>query len=205
MLLLLTQLQIDTTLKRQLDSILFLDQHYREALSNMDNSVKKDSISRVYDIPVGKLEMTLWDRQNAIDSSNLVFIEAVIKKHGYPGKSLVGTPTNEAAWYVLQHSDKIAQYISVIREAGRKKELDMQKVAMMEDRYLMGQEKEQLYGTQLVYRQVINGEPQWFVWPIKDPEKVNERRKKAGFKDTVEENAQRLGATYKVVKLSEVK
>lgn len=204
-LLLASQLQIDTTLKRQLDSVLFLDQHYREMLSDISDVVKRDSISRVYSIPVNQLEMSLWDRQNKIDSSNLVFIENVFKKYGYPGKSLVGTPTNEAAWYVIQHSGKIDEYISMIREAGEKKELEMTKVATMEDRYLMQHKQEQIYGTQLMYNKVINGVPQWFVWPIKDPAGVNDRRKKAGFDTTVEENTKRFGANYKVLQLSDIK
>ena len=38
---------------------------------------------------------------------------------------------------------------------------------------------------------------QWIVWPIKDVKNVNKRRKQAGFENTVEENAKRLGAEYR--------
>ncbi|WET48634.1 hypothetical protein PYS58_18950 [Chryseobacterium indologenes] len=67
---------------------------------------------------------------------------------------------------------------------------------MMEDRYLMGKNKEQVYGTQGAgelskdkdgIQQFVN-----FIWPIKDPGNVNKRRKEAGFDSTVEENAQRM-------------
>jgi len=44
-----------------------------------------------------------------------------------------------------------------------------------------------------------------YVWPIKDAAKVNERRKQAGFDQTVEQNAKRLGFDYKVVKIEDVK
>ena len=36
-----------------------------------------------------------------------------------PGKSLVGEPANETAYYVIQHSDKIEQYFPVVEKAGR--------------------------------------------------------------------------------------
>jgi hypothetical protein len=42
-------------------------------------------------------------------------------------------------------------------------------------------------------------------WPIRDPAHVNERRKKAGFEQTVEANAQRLGIEYRPLTLNDVK
>ncbi len=43
-----------------------------------------------------------------------------------------------------------------------------------------------------------------FIWPIKDPISVNERRKTAGFNQTVEENANSLGIEYKIFTLEEI-
>ena len=68
-----------------------------------------------------KVEMEVWNLQRTIDLSNLLFIETVFKKYGYPGKTLVDTPTNEVAWYVIQHSEKIPQYFEMIKKAGIKK------------------------------------------------------------------------------------
>ncbi|MCR5888282.1 hypothetical protein LRS06_11000 [Hymenobacter sp. J193] len=42
-----------------------------------------------------------------------------------------------------------------------------------------------------------------FIWPIEDAARVNERRKKAGFDSTVEENSLRLGIPYKPLTLAE--
>lgn len=50
-----------------------------------------------------------------------------------------------------------------------------------------------------------NGQFEMFVWPIKDAETVNQRRKEAGFELTVEENAKRLNTKYRIVKMDEVK
>ncbi|MFC7666231.1 hypothetical protein ACFQT0_01390 [Hymenobacter humi] len=80
----------------------------------------------------------------------------------------------------------------------------------MLDRELMRQGKEQLYGTQAMGYNTTNHatgrrEPQPpFVWPIKDAAGVNERRRKAGFSTTVEQNAAILGIPYRVLTLKDV-
>lgn len=74
----------------------------------------------------------------------------------------------------------------------------------MEDRYLMYQGKEQIYGTQGTTSLFKSGKNESFIWPIQNPERVNQRRKKAGFSQTIEEYAKRFQINYRVVKLSEV-
>ena len=73
----------------------------------------------------------------------------------------------------------------------------------------MQNEKEQIYGTQASGFSALNkttgkAEWTWVIWPISDPANVNKRRKEAGFDQTVEENAKRLGVEYKVLTLEEV-
>ena len=109
-----------------------------------------------------------------------------MEKYGYPGTSLVGLPTNEAAWWVIQHSADIGRYLPLIKQAGRQKELPFKLVATMQDRYLMRQGKEQLYGTQINCQQVTNQQTgqkgvDCYVWPIAQASQVNQRRKEAGF------------------------
>lgn len=192
-------------MKKQLDSVMVLDQKYRgDIMLLMSGTTKTDSIAKALNIPPKSLSSELWKRQLAIDSSNVVFIEEIFQRYGYPGKSLVGTPTNETAWYVIQHSSKIPKYLVLMKEAGRKNELPFRLVAMMEDRFLMGEGKEQVYGTQATKRTLKNGKTEYIIWPIQNPEKVNERRKQAGFDQSVEENAKRLNVKYRVIKLSEI-
>jgi uncharacterized membrane protein YphA (DoxX/SURF4 family) len=176
--------KINMVLKAQLDSIMKLDQSIRSSRE----------ISREE-----------WEEQQKIDSTNAIFIEEVFKKHGYPGKTLVGEGTNKAAWFVIQHSDKIGTYLPLIKEAGEKGELDMTLVVMMEDRHLMEQGLEQIYGTQ--GRMFNRGSKNQIslIWPIKDPESVNERRKEIGFTETIEERSESLlGVPYKRYTLEEV-
>jgi hypothetical protein len=91
-----------------------------------------------------------------------------------------------------------------MKKAADAHELPFHLYAMMLDRDLMDQGKEQVYGTQVACHKFKNITDQCIVWPIKDPYKVNERRKQAGFSQTVEQNANRLGVVYRVIKLEEV-
>ncbi len=196
------------TLKKELDSMHMLDQKYREALSaNMRG--KGDSLAKVYGVKRADLNDYLWKLQGKIDSLNTARVEEIINRYGYPGISLVGKPTNEAAFFIIQHSKVIDKYLPVIKKAAQKNELRFQLYAMMLDRSLMFQDKEQIYGTQGSGMSVKNPTTgKWenlsFIWPIKDPATVNERRKTAGFSETVEESAKSLGMEYKVFPLEEV-
>jgi len=199
------QPKINLTLKKQLDSIMIKDQLYRDTLSLLMDPLKGDSIAKTLSLSKGQATGHYWTKQNHLDSLNLVFIEGLIKKYGYPGKTLVDTPANETAWYVIQHSPKIHQYIDLIKKAAESNELPFRLYAMMLDRDLMYNKHEQLYGTQVSCGTLKNGKNECFVWPIKDAATVNERRKKAGFAQTVEQNAQRLDVKYRVVTMDEIK
>jgi hypothetical protein len=200
----LAQHKINVPLQHQLDSAMVLDQKYREALSVISDGSKADSIAKLYNLPKDNLSSQLWAIQSKIDSSNIIFAEAVVKKYGYPGKTMVDSPANEAIWDIVQHSDKIDQYMPIIKKAADEKELPYYLYAMMLDRQLMYAGKEQVYGTQGTWRKLKSGKQETFIWPIKDPETVNERRKKAGFKQTVEDNASRLNIKYRVVTMDEI-
>ena len=188
-------------LKHTLDSIAVLDQKYRKLMQVPDGE-ERAALGKEMGLKPADYTGDLWQKQIALDTSNVRFIETVFKEYGYPGKTLVGEPTNQAAWFVIQHSDKIPQYLDLMKDAGKKDEIPFSMVAMMEDRYLMSQEKEQVYGTQgMTYGSTLP-----FIWPIKDPENVNKRREEAGFSMSVEEYASRLFGddfTYEVLSLEE--
>jgi uncharacterized membrane protein YphA (DoxX/SURF4 family) len=177
----------DERLKTQMDSIKELDQRYRSlmGLGPSDLKAKAEAMGLEEDEYSGDL----WSRQSTIDRSNMAFVETVFNTHGYPGRSMVGESTNTAAWYVLQHSDKIAQYFPLIKKAGKDGELPYRLVAMMEDRLLMQEGKPQIYGTQGKSYDDARGS---FIWPIENPESVNELRMEAGFSSTIEEYAKTL-------------
>ncbi|AUD00666.1 hypothetical protein CWM47_01830 [Spirosoma pollinicola] len=185
-------------LKHELDSMYVLDQRNREWLTKLGNNQPlTDSLSKVYNTDRTKLAGVLWAEQTKIDTANLARAEAILKQHGYPGKSLVGAPTNEVVFYIIQHSNKIDTYMPLVKKAADQGELPFYQYAMMLDRSLMHGQKPQLYGTQVTCRQhKQTKKSRCFVWPIANAKLVNERRKEAGFDLTVEENANRLNAAY---------
>ncbi len=198
------QSKINRHLKRQLDSVMVLDQKYRDTLTLLMNPKKRDSMAKRLSMTVSRANAYYWTKQDIADSLNVLFVEGVFKKYGYPGKTVVDTPTNEAAWYVIQHSHKIDQYMPLMKAAAEKGELPFRLYAMMLDRQLMNQNKEQIYGTQISCRKFKNIKDECIVWPIKDPANVNQRRKAAGLPLTVEQNAARLGVVYRVIAIDEV-
>ncbi|UOQ72866.1 DUF6624 domain-containing protein [Hymenobacter cellulosilyticus] len=193
--------KLNPQLKHELDSIYAVDQRYREMLFDPQQSRNPDSLAAVLGVPKAELNKTIMDRMVQTDKTNLARVQVLLKQYGYPGKTLVGTPTNEAVWHVIQHNPAtIPQYLPLIKAAAEKGELPFSRYAMMLDRQLMTEGKEQLYGTQVTG---YNGQPA-FVWPIQNAAQVNQRRKQAGFTNTVEQNATRLGVTYKVLTLEDV-
>ncbi|TVZ53412.1 BT_3928 family protein [Dokdonia sp. Hel_I_53] len=179
------QPKLNFKLKRELDSIAVLDQKYRK-LMHINNPEKRALEGKKMGLEAADYTGDLWQKQLALDTSNLKRILRLLDTQGYPGKSLVGVPTNTAAWYVIQHNPEyIEAYLPIIKEAGMNGEIPYKLVAMMEDRYLMNLEKMQLYGTQ----GVNYGEGPSFIWPIKNSESVNDRRKDAGFSQTIESYA----------------
>ncbi|RYD87704.1 MAG: hypothetical protein EOP54_28395 [Sphingobacteriales bacterium] len=202
------QRKINLRLKHELDSLYTLDQKYRAMMSVKLDSVKIDSIKKALNFKEGNFYSQLNHLMDETDSSNVKRVEEIIAQYGYPGTSLVDTPTNQAAFFVLQHSTVIDKYLPLVEKAAKDKELPFRLYAMMKDRSLMYNKKEQIWGTQIKGMTVINRQtkkPQfkYFVWPITDPKKVNKRRKQAGFDQTVEENAKRLGVSYKAYTLEQ--
>jgi len=196
------QPNLDFRLKHELDSIAVLDQKYRR-LMHLETPEERAIEGEKMGLESFDYEGNLWERQVALDTSNLTRIRYLLDTQGYPGKSLVGEPTNTAAWYVIQHNPEyIEQYLPLMKEAGKNEELPFRLVAMMEDRYLMNKGEMQLYGTQAT----TYGEGPSFIWPVKDPETLNDRRKEAGFNQTIEEYTKSLigeDAVYEVISLEE--
>ena len=196
----LAQKHFNQQLKNELDFILDTDQLLREYSIPSTSDSRKTEILNKTGYTTADVTKGIWNVINKQDSINLVKVERIIEKYGYPGKSMVGEPTNKAVWYVIQHSKKISNYFDLIKTAGKQGEIPMTLVAMMEDRKLMYEGKEQIYGTQgagrLIYDQ--QGKEMFFnfIWPIANETHCNERRKAVGFANTIEEYAKDLEIPY---------
>lgn len=195
---------INLELKKELSEIEFRDQ----ALRFITDQTPKDSLDLI--AKRIKVDPTYFKNNYksvsvTLDGENIKRVEEIIAKYGYPGKALVGTPENRAAWIVIQHSSPqvIQKYLPMLREAVKNGDLDRQSLALTEDRNLMYQGKKQIYGSQFFE---ANGKPAF--WPIENSEKVNELRKEAGFVQTIEEYSKDLYGNdfqYKIYTIEEVK
>jgi len=198
-----SQTKINQKLKKELNQILFLDQIYREYIGNTTTEERRKEIAKLTNQNPEYLHKYIFEIIPKTDSINFIKIEKIISKYGYPGKTLVGEPENTTAFYVIQHNpDKIPQYYPIIEDAGKKREIPFRLTALMLDRKLANEGKEQIYGTQVYGKKIMNketGKQEYFsyVVPIKDPKNVNKLRMEAGFESTVEENAKDLGIEYK--------
>jgi hypothetical protein len=202
------QAKLNLPLKRELDSIYVQDQKYRELMVGISNG-KTDSLAKVLGLPKDQLFWHTYTSMARTDSTNLRRIEAIVKRYGYPGQSLVGTPTNEAVYNVIQHSNKIPQYLPQVKAAAETHEIPYRLYAQMLDRKLVGEGKKQLYGTQGGSYTILNKasgqrETTFYIWPIQNPIRVNKRRKRAGFPNTMEESAANMHIPYKPVTLEYV-
>lgn len=200
------QVKINVELKDRLETIFLKDQGIRKIVSgNLSEDQKKELLTKMnineFDIEGNKI----FDLIRKIDSTNLFEVERIIKKYGYPSKSLVGAPANKAVFYVIQHSDKIDKYLPLIREASKNGDIEKTALAKMEDRNLMYKGMEQIYGTQIKGQSNKDGEWIYYLWPIKNIDSINILRKSAGFEQSIEEYVKEKGVDFKLYKLNELK
>ncbi|WP_445384402.1 BT_3928 family protein [Robiginitalea sp. IMCC44478] len=178
------------------------EERYLQALKkNLDSILERDQLYR------GNLTPENMGKQYQIDQQNIVYIDSIISEYGYPGTSLVGPNTDRAAWYVIQHSERIDEFLPQIKIAAETGELPFRLYAMMLDRSLMNQGLPQQYGTQAMTYFWNTPEEINLIWPIEDHENVNQRRKAAGFTQTIEEYAGEIldGEDYRVYTMEELK
>ncbi|WP_313113748.1 BT_3928 family protein [Aequorivita sediminis] len=181
--------KLDLSLKQRLDSIGNLDQKYRLLMQTRSLEERKQ-LGESMGLTEAEYSGDLSEMQKVLDSVNMIFVEKYFIEKGYPGKSVVGEESSLVAWNVLQHNpDKIPNYLPLVKKAADAGEIPKTAAAMMEDRYLMLEGKPQVYGTQGMSYDDARGS---FIWPIENPETVNERRKEAGFTETIEEYAKIL-------------
>jgi len=141
---------------------------------------------------VDKPDFAEWRK---IDADNTAFMKQVIEKHGWPGKTMVGTDGAQAAWLMVQHADAEPKFqercLELIKAAFEKGETTGQQVAYLTDRVLCAAGKPQRYGTQF---EEVNGEMR--PKPIEDEANVDARRKEVGL-GTLEEYAKQMRSLQK--------
>jgi hypothetical protein len=163
------QLGLDAGLIRELTAIRKADERYR---------LQVDSVIKTYgrnSEPLQALHRRMWIQ----DSLNLIEVEELIARHGYPGKSKVGTVQSATAFLVLQHSalPVMEKYLPLLQDAAARGELDRASFAMFTDRVRMYRGEKQVYGTQVYTRP---GSDAVELYPLEEEGHVDERRAEVG-------------------------
>ena len=116
---------------------------------------------------------------NALHTSKLLDeISNIITKHGYPGKTLVGSDYT-IVFSIISLSNKAykEKYYDIIVDAANKGELDWTDVAFFVEKVKVAKNEKQIYGTQY---KLDTQQKKFLFYPIEELEKLNERRKKVG-------------------------
>ncbi len=113
-----------------------------------------------------------------IDKENTEELRAIVKRFGWPGRSLAGQRGANAAWVVIQHADHdrpFQKQCLKLMEAAPDGEVTKEDVAFLTDRVLLAEGKKQRYGTQ--FRQAGG---RFVPHPIADERNVDALRKTVG-------------------------
>lgn len=133
------------------------------------------------------------DEDEVLDQKNTARMKEIVNQIGWPTVSKVGREVSEMAWLLVQHADHDVEFqkrcLQLMRE--QPEEVSISDIAYLEDRICVNEGNPQIYGTQF-YGEGTNYGPR----PIKDPENVNERRKKLGM-ESLEEYREYLKEKYR--------
>ncbi len=157
-----------------------------ETLYRIDQGLRKK-----FGLIDGKFKRRLfWSFIRLSDTFNKAIVNKILDRFGWPYKSVYGELATLATFYVVMHSEKnnIEKYIRLLSNAVKIHEADCQSLCFMIDRLLKYRGKKQIYGN-AIRGLKINGNMQYFIYPIVNPKMVNQRREKAGLVQSIEDYA----------------
>jgi hypothetical protein len=171
-------------LVNELDTIFKDDQKYRQDIMTL--------MQKYGDTAKQVLNMAMKMRHN--DSIDLIKIEAILDKYGWPSPKLVGEAGCGTVWVVIQHSDLKTQerYLPMMRDAVKKGDAKASDLALLIDRIEVRNDRPQIFGSQLKEE---NGK--YVLYPIKDEMNVDKRRDSVGL-PKLEEYVKYFGLEYKL-------
>ncbi len=122
-------------------------------------------------------------------------LQAIVERHGWPTRALVGPEGVEAAWLVLQHSPDLEwqrRMLPRLWEAARAGDVRPAEAAMLEDRIRVSSGQPQRYGNSF---EIVAGELR--PHPLEDLEGLDARRREVGL-PPMEEYVRGLAEVYKL-------
>lgn len=176
-----------STFNKELSAL--LDTVYHE---DQSGRLKIDSLQKLFGWKSEQVQ-SLVKTIHIQDSINLIRIKNIIDTYGWLGPNEVGKQGAQTIFLVVQHADSLTQvtYLPLMQEAVKKGKARPQDLALLEDRILTNQGKEQIYGSQVRTNEAGNYE----FFPIKDEANVNKRRASVGLQP-LEEYAKYFDIKY---------
>jgi hypothetical protein len=125
-------------------------------------------------------ELAIIREQEANDRANMARLVEIIQRYGWPGITQVGEQASSAAFLIIQHAglEEQRRYFPVLKAAVAEKNARADQAAMLEDRILLREGKNQVYGTQLRSGPDTGGG--LVLHPIEDARNVDARRAAVG-------------------------
>lgn len=172
--------------KYELEDIHESDQYFRKSYMDIWQKFGKNS---------NQLNEHI-SQMKRIDSANLIKVKKILKKYGWIGYDTIGYKANQTLFLVIQHSDSATQvqFLPLLRQAVKNKKAMPEELALLEDRILVTQGKNQIYGTQ------VNCDSTGYkciAFPIEDEKNVEKRRKVIGMQP-LSEYLKSYGIEYKL-------
>jgi len=131
----------------------------------------------------GKPEFEQADKDFlAIRQRNADRMKSIVAQSGWPTRALVGEKGIAAAFLIVQHADKDREFqrycLPLMKEAGKRGEIDLWQIAYLIDRLLVADGKKQLYGTQ--FDPCEHKDDPDSPCAVEDPDNLEARRKEMG-------------------------
>ena len=119
-------------------------------------------------------QQEIYERNHVINEKK---IKIFLDTNGWPSVEMVGEQGNITICNVLQHSPKDVRekYLPMMKNAVETKGLNPQLLVRAEDRLATDRGDLQIYGGQMKYYPETKS---FNVWPVFDPENIDERRAK---------------------------
>jgi uncharacterized protein DUF6624 len=163
--------------------------HRQEIMDLMDRLARSDNEK------VARKWKQAVERQNDLDSRNRQRLDEIVKQYGWPKRSVFGEEASGVAFSVVQHAelDYQKKYLPVIKEAVAQKEARESDLAMLEDRILTREGKNQIYGTQVRLNQKTE---LMELYPIENEENVDALRAAVGLEPLAQYLKKAFGIDY---------
>lgn len=116
----------------------------------------------------------------------------LLSKYGYPTLSNSGLYGAETAFLLLNSFDITDDYYSTLEKENEENKGNSKLFAIITDKYSKQKGDKQYYGTQTIMKKGEGKIYQRDIYPVKNLSEVNERRKRVGFQETLEEYRKRL-------------